>query len=920
MHNPVNKLGKESRIVLFHRVNFCTQGVVNPTVLSISKLIDRLLNTHDTHPYTHMLGCINFNVAIYRIIDILTLIYLHVILESKYFLNKLKPICTHNSLASIILIEQTLTVLIIECIYQFPMCKGSRNCQAQPPRTNPPPLRPAQLQSRPTIPTGHVQNPPTSRPDTSRRTSTNSATQGIKLDTYLIPGMKKFHPTHFSNFDICMKNHMIIAFVPFKIVIYKLPNRSFFMLGLTYIIKTLNFINKKDFKTIQFTIILFTFDVKVINKPKFYRRTYIRKTLTRISKNDLENSCCILLFITFKVRVTLNFKDYKLFNKSFVPPELTDIIKTLAHTSICNSDNTFSSSMPFLNVFFSYSFYSLSLNCPSTKQRPEIIIIIPNWEKYKFKPYQLPNSSMIRCEMDELLLNLLNEGRFAEGRYGFYPHHSPFSTQLQDFYSNRVFNAPANRMNNTTGVLPIAGIERELAANFPNFNLEGLSNTPEEFYIPNRNSSGVTVSYTLPTLVCNNAINPLEDDIMVNAGLRRSHYLDSMLSLLESAGMNREPATIPYTDEVTTRNDTEGAVDNGWFQESDYLGEGVDKRKITIMMPPRIPTIVIIGASHSKYMSLLNLNNMPTNNRSERKLIEIWKTVCFVRIPGSYSEFKRYRDEILAFILSRLYGRYRSPSIQPTTHIMLAMIPFSWDIANPSISTAMYAESMMETADFFLEKAFNTDGSQLSFQFLELPIRHKFQLTYMKANCVIREINKVIDPAIAPARIWVKRMRPIRKGEQVQSGKRCRIPGKLDFVLQSEHHDTQHLAPDGYLAWVACIVNSAVLGNADYDAQGDFTAGKIISTPQSESNYFKALRAARSMAAANIADYTAAVAYRRLRDIPVDVYKLDSSYPTHDEIQSSNNRLRSNQTTGSERTGPYTYRGANHSYGRGRHN
>ena len=190
----------------------------------------------------------------------------------------------------------------------------------------------------------------------------------------------------------------------------------------------------------------------------------------------------------------------------------------------------------------------------------------------------------------------------------------------------------------------------------------------------------------------------------------------------------------------------------------------------------------------------------------------------------------------------------------------------------------------------------------------------------MKANCVIREINKVIDPAIAPARIWVKRMRPIRKGEQVQSGKRCRIPGKLDFVLQSEHHDTQHLAPDGYLAWVACIVNSAVLGNADYDAQGDFTAGKIISTPQSESNYFKALRAARSMAAANIADYTAAVAYRRLRDIPVDVYKLDSSYPTHDEIQSSNNRLRSNQTTGSERTGPYTYRGANHSYGRGRHN
>ena len=82
------------------------------------------------------------------------------------------------------------------------------------------------------------------------------------------------------------------------------------------------------------------------------------------------------------------------------------------------------------------------------------------------------------------------------------------------------------------------------------------------------------MSYTLPTLVCNNAINPLEDDIMVNAGLRRSHYLDSMLSLLESAGMNREPATIPYTDEVTTRNDTEGAVDNGWFQESDYLGKG----------------------------------------------------------------------------------------------------------------------------------------------------------------------------------------------------------------------------------------------------------------------------------------------------------------------------------------------------------
>ena len=39
-HNPVNKLGKESGKVLFHRVNFCTQGVVNPTVLSISKLID----------------------------------------------------------------------------------------------------------------------------------------------------------------------------------------------------------------------------------------------------------------------------------------------------------------------------------------------------------------------------------------------------------------------------------------------------------------------------------------------------------------------------------------------------------------------------------------------------------------------------------------------------------------------------------------------------------------------------------------------------------------------------------------------------------------------------------------------------------------------------------------------------------------
>ena len=87
--------------------------------------------------------------------------------------------------------------------------------------------------------------------------------------------------------------------------------------------------------------------------------------------------------------------------------------------------------------------------------------------------------------------------------------------------------------------------------------------------------------------------------------------------------MNREPATIPYTDEVITRNDTEGAVDNGWFQMSDYVGEGVDKRKITAMMPPRILTIVIIGASHSKHMSLLNLNNMPTNNRSERKLIEI---------------------------------------------------------------------------------------------------------------------------------------------------------------------------------------------------------------------------------------------------------------------------------------------------------
>ena len=201
-------------------------------------------------------------------------------------------------------------------------------------------------------------------------------------------------------------------------------------------------------------------------------------------------------------------------------------------------------------------------------------------------------------------------------------------------------------------------------------------------------------------------------------------------------------------------------------------------------------------------------------------------------------------------------GRYRSPSIQPNTHMMFAMLPFSWDIANPSISTAMYTVSMMETADLFLEKAFNTDRAQFSFQFLELPIRYKFQLTYMKANCVIREINKFIDPAIAPARIWAKRMPPIRKGEQVQSGKRCRIPEKLDFVLHSEHHDTQHLAPDGYLAWVACIVNSAVLGNADYDAQGDFTTSKIISTPQSEANYFKALRTARSMAAANIADYT----------------------------------------------------------------
>ena len=341
-------------------------------------------------------------------------------------------------------------------------------------------------------------------------------------------------------------------------------------------------------------------------------------------------------------------------------------------------------------------------------------------------------------------------------------------------------------------------------------------------------------------------------------------------------------------------------MDNAWFREVITVGDGENRFEVSIVLPPRVPTLIIIGASHARILSTVNLHNITPNSKQEAKLIECWKTIVFVNIPGAYSEFKPYREEIMAFILSRVYGRFSNPSIQPTNHIMMAWMSFAWDVTKPGVPTASYTKNLLEHANYIHELAHKTTKVQLSMCYMELPLRPRMQFAFMKANCIIREINSIIDPTIAPARIWAKRMKRQHQGESTPVIRKCVIPGKLDHVLAQEHGDGIHLLPEGYLKWMACIVNAVLLGNLDHDAYQDFTAGNVVSIPQSEANFFKTLRQAKDLAEADPSDHQAAVELRRLNDYQVDCNRLDNRYPTIKEVIdiSGDNRSTDNRGAG----------------------
>ena len=95
-------------------------------------------------------------------------------------------------------------------------------------------------------------------------------------------------------------------------------------------------------------------------------------------------------------------------------------------------------------------------------------------------------------------------------------------------------------------------------------------------------------------------------------------------------------------------------------------------------------------------------------------MIECWKTIVFVNIPGAYSEFKPYREEIMAFILSRVYGRFSNPTIQPPNHIMMAWMSFAWDVTKQGVPTASYTKNLLQHANYIHELAHKTTKVQLS--------------------------------------------------------------------------------------------------------------------------------------------------------------------------------------------------------------
>ena len=148
--------------------------------------------------------------------------------------------------------------------------------------------------------------------------------------------------------------------------------------------------------------------------------------------------------------------------------------------------------------------------------------------------------------MEGFLLQQWLEGILIEGREAHYPLHRPFNPLLAEFYRDRTFNAPPGNIRNFN----TSALSERLEQHFPNFTMSGINSTPAEFFLANRNSEGVTLSYTLPTTVCISPPSVMDEDIIQEAGIRRTHFIHTTEKLLHAADYDRNPVDIPIVEEI----------------------------------------------------------------------------------------------------------------------------------------------------------------------------------------------------------------------------------------------------------------------------------------------------------------------------------------------------------------------------------